>query len=388
MEGGAVMDQKKIGLFLKELRKEKGITQEAFAEKLNVSGRTVSRWETGNNLPDISLLVAIADFYEVDVREIIVGERKSEMNEELKDVANKMAVYAGNEKSKMMKCIQAIGFAGSFIMTIAIIFQCIAYESTLFHMGALIASCVSLVIMVIITLYVIGVLERINPKKGLLTLIKVATILLIVICLFFVMEVFLVFGVGVIDYSLPFRTTKGIEHYDKANMLGKYGPDMNSGFMIFPESVDNAITAKYKSELKPGFFDSDGFIMLEIKYNKMDFENELKRLAGITCEIVYNGNSVTNEIKYDEEMYNYPAYIASDGFDYVYEYALIDEANCRIVYIILSYPKYSKLQEYKDFLKRNPAEYNIDNNTVLENFTIYAHKLPELDGWIEYSDVK
>ena len=41
------MNQKKIGSFLKELRNEKGITQEEFAENLNVSGRTVSRWETG-----------------------------------------------------------------------------------------------------------------------------------------------------------------------------------------------------------------------------------------------------------------------------------------------------------------------------------------------------
>ena len=54
------MDQKKIGVFLKELRKEKGITQEEFAENLNVSGRTVSRWETGTNMPDISVLVDIA----------------------------------------------------------------------------------------------------------------------------------------------------------------------------------------------------------------------------------------------------------------------------------------------------------------------------------------
>ncbi len=44
------MDQMKIGSFLKELRKEKGITQEQLAEALNVSGRTVSRWETGVSL--------------------------------------------------------------------------------------------------------------------------------------------------------------------------------------------------------------------------------------------------------------------------------------------------------------------------------------------------
>ena len=45
------MDQKKIGGFLRELRKEKGITEEEFAEMLYVSGRTVSRWETGTNMP-------------------------------------------------------------------------------------------------------------------------------------------------------------------------------------------------------------------------------------------------------------------------------------------------------------------------------------------------
>ena len=47
------MDQKKIGRFLKELRKEKDITQEQLAEKIKVSGRTVSRWETGSNMPEL-----------------------------------------------------------------------------------------------------------------------------------------------------------------------------------------------------------------------------------------------------------------------------------------------------------------------------------------------
>ena len=68
-------DQQKIGAFLKELRKEKNLTQEKLAEKLNVTSRTVSRWETGVNLPDLSLLVELADFYGVDIREIIDGER-------------------------------------------------------------------------------------------------------------------------------------------------------------------------------------------------------------------------------------------------------------------------------------------------------------------------
>ena len=71
------MNQQKIGRFLKELRKEKNLTQEQLAEKLNISGRTVSRWETGNNMPDISLLVELAEFYDVSIAEIIDGERKS-----------------------------------------------------------------------------------------------------------------------------------------------------------------------------------------------------------------------------------------------------------------------------------------------------------------------
>ena len=71
------MDQVRIGSFLKELRKEKNLTQEQLAECFGVSNRTISRWETGNNMPDIGMLVEIADFYEVSIPEIIDGKRKS-----------------------------------------------------------------------------------------------------------------------------------------------------------------------------------------------------------------------------------------------------------------------------------------------------------------------
>lgn len=59
-----------------------------------MSGRSVSRWETGINMPDISLLVEIAEFYDVSISEIIDGERKSEkMNEEVKKTALKLSDY-------------------------------------------------------------------------------------------------------------------------------------------------------------------------------------------------------------------------------------------------------------------------------------------------------
>lgn len=117
------MDQSKIGVFLKELRKEKGLTQEQLAEKLNVSGRTVSRWETGRNMPDIGLLIEIADFYDVSIPEIVNGERKSEnMNQETRDIAIKMAEYSQNEvKSVKQKVISyMMSLFGIFIIISAL----------------------------------------------------------------------------------------------------------------------------------------------------------------------------------------------------------------------------------------------------------------------------
>mgnify|MGYP002514872131 CR=1 FL=1 len=56
----------KIGVFLK------GLTQEQLAEKFCVSSRSVSRWENGNTKPELSILVEVADYYEVDIKAIIL----------------------------------------------------------------------------------------------------------------------------------------------------------------------------------------------------------------------------------------------------------------------------------------------------------------------------
>ncbi|MBQ9611825.1 MAG: helix-turn-helix transcriptional regulator [Lachnospiraceae bacterium] len=116
------MDQTKTGTFLKTLRKEKNLTQEQLAEQLGVSGRTVSRWETGSNMPDISLLVEIAEFYNISVTELIDGERRSgNMNEEAREVADKMADYAGTEKTTIIRNIRnhsLLGLCGIIVLFI------------------------------------------------------------------------------------------------------------------------------------------------------------------------------------------------------------------------------------------------------------------------------
>ena len=100
------MDMEKIGSFLQTLRKEKGLTQEQLAEELGVARRTVSRWETGSNMPDLDLLVELSERYDVDLREILNGERKSErMNEELKETVLQVADYSSEEKTRLLRRI-------------------------------------------------------------------------------------------------------------------------------------------------------------------------------------------------------------------------------------------------------------------------------------------
>lgn len=103
------MDQQKIGVFLKTLRREKNLTQEQFAEQMNTSRRSVSRWETGSNLPDIDVLIEIADFYELDLRELLDGARRNEqMDNEIKETALKVADY--QVEKNMSNAKLAIGF--------------------------------------------------------------------------------------------------------------------------------------------------------------------------------------------------------------------------------------------------------------------------------------
>ncbi len=70
------MDNIKIGCFIAECRKERQITQQKLADMLNITNKAVSKWETGNGLPDITLLTELAGILGVSVDEILKAEKK------------------------------------------------------------------------------------------------------------------------------------------------------------------------------------------------------------------------------------------------------------------------------------------------------------------------
>ncbi len=69
------MDTRKIGLFIASLRKEKQLTQEQLGERLGVSNKTISRWETGSYLPPVEMLQLLSREFSVSFNELLAGER-------------------------------------------------------------------------------------------------------------------------------------------------------------------------------------------------------------------------------------------------------------------------------------------------------------------------
>ena len=125
------MDLVKIGRLLQELRKEKGLTQEQLAERMGVARRTVSRWETGSNMPDLDILMELADLYAVDLREILSGERKSErMDREMKETVLQVADYSNEEKTRLLRRMHGLFLAGLIGFAAFVVIALLGLENT------------------------------------------------------------------------------------------------------------------------------------------------------------------------------------------------------------------------------------------------------------------
>lgn len=178
------MDQKKFGSFLRELRKEKQLTQEQLAERFGVTSRSVSRWETGSNMPDLSILVELADFYDVDIGDIIDGERKGEdMNKEEKERLQLVADYAETEKNTLLMRLRIFSIVGLISLIAGLTMMVISRDNNLpvydYLMGTLMG--VAIGALLVAVFYSTGVLENMRKRKR--TLMKVLLVISILILL-------------------------------------------------------------------------------------------------------------------------------------------------------------------------------------------------------------
>ena len=99
------MNQEKIGSFIAENRKAKGLTQIEFAEKLGVSNKSVSRWETGKNMPDVSLFLSICDVLGISVNELLIGEHITTQESKKADKILVETIKASNKKLKSAQIV-------------------------------------------------------------------------------------------------------------------------------------------------------------------------------------------------------------------------------------------------------------------------------------------
>lgn len=377
------MDQQKTGSFLKELRREKGLTQEQLAEVFHTTNRSVSRWENGKNMPDISLLVELADFYTVDVREIIDGERKSGIMEKgVKDVALKVADYADEQRSRILIWVRLSSLIGLLLMAVIVVLQTLSYEP---GVGAFICYVFSLLvfgIMIMLALHSNGMLEKIAAHKKFVSACKIFIAIIGVMVFSYIIRGALLFGIILLFESGEPEVLTGIEAYDKEAVLEKYGGDLDCGFFVFPDNIVGMINPTYVCNLDSGLFDTDGYVILHTKYSREQYQREIERLSQIECTVSSNEEEVTQQIKYDEKSYAFPAYVAADGFCDTYEYALVNKETCEISYIYLAYPNMEELAEYIEYLKLNSKEYEVEDE--LNQFSIYAWTFNDGESWTEY----
>lgn len=366
------MDQLKTGSFLKELRREKNLTQEQLAEKFNTTNRSVSRWETGKNLPDISLLVELADFYDVDVREIIDGERKSEMmDKEVKEVAEKMADYSDEQSGRLLIWVRRISFIGLILIAAILRLQTISYNAqtlTLPDILLVILSVAAFIVMGILTLYTNGKLEKLVKRRKFVFAVK--TTALITGCLvtaIIISSVRTMINIIHHHYTeglplIPYEHQLNIEEYDKDDILKKYGGDIHGDLRLFPDTVEKSDVMEYDLQLRTILLDTDGYILIRENFNHEDWEQEVKRLSEI-------GKPATYTIYYGDTGVEIPAVVTLNGYDYEYEYALFFENNHTIYYIYtsnLDFEHVSKhISDNAEYLKPNfseedvPAGFNI-----------------------------
>jgi len=131
------MNQLEIGNFINELRKEKNMTQEDLANRMGVTAKSVSRWENGKTLPDISLLVELAEILNITLTELLKGRKlsKDELIKQ-KGLIDNLLKYDKTRKNEKNKKAMAKLWIGIFITVLALLNNHFPYLNLIFKENA------------------------------------------------------------------------------------------------------------------------------------------------------------------------------------------------------------------------------------------------------------
>lgn len=118
------MDQIKIGKFIASCRKEQGMTQAVLAEKLGISDRAVSKWETGKSMPDSGIMLELCELLKINVNELLSGEHITMEDYNAKSEEVILGLKSENEKyaKRLLRSeayIVVVGVVASLAMIIA-----------------------------------------------------------------------------------------------------------------------------------------------------------------------------------------------------------------------------------------------------------------------------
>ena len=192
------MDSNKMGAFIAQVRKERGLTQLELAQKINVTDKAVSKWERGVGFPDIKIIEVLAEALGVSVSELMNGERmenavrdsesdnisNDDILKENKKYAGKIVnfrtyiiVLAAVVLSLSIFLLDSGGFDGAFFVYIPFIMELVGvllivsgiirYKKKVQYKGVLIAGIITLLIPVSFTVFlIVGVMLGLGPVPG------------------------------------------------------------------------------------------------------------------------------------------------------------------------------------------------------------------------------
>ena len=157
------MTSKECGKFISELRKEKELTQKELAEKINVSDKAISRWETGKGYPDVTSLVSLSEYFDVSVNELLAGKRLTA--EDIKETAdeNLISVFEQVQKNKKQQNLQVAIYTSVLIVVLLPVLIIIGKElfvsmATQMQAENIISAVISAIVGIV--LLIVGILIR------------------------------------------------------------------------------------------------------------------------------------------------------------------------------------------------------------------------------------